>query len=90
VRGALIGAFPTTINAVKAAIRRAYKNQARTPKLASGPGDEPLAVCYYDVPAGQQQVQPEVERVGIVVDQRLNSLLLYAGRKSEVAVKPIG
>ena len=85
-----MGAFETTIKAVNPEIRREYANRDRIPELASQPEDEPLALCYYDVPAEQVRVQPEIERVGIVVDQRLNSFLLYAGRKNEVSVRPIG
>ena len=92
-RGTLLGAYATTIKAVNPEIEREYKGQerdGRLPTLVSQPGNEPLALCYYDVPADQLQVQPEVERVGIVIDQRLNSFVLYSGRKSEVPVQPIG
>jgi len=85
-----VGAFETTIKAVEPEIRREYKHSARgVPKLASQPQDEPLALCYYDVPAEQMRVQPDIERVGIVVDQRLNSFLLYGGLKSKVPVRGI-
>jgi len=89
VRGTLVGAFETTIKAVEPEIQREYDKLDRTPKLASQPEDDPLALCYYDVPIDQAQVTG-IERVGMIVDQRLNSFLLYGGPKKEVPVHGIG
>ena len=90
VRGTLVGSFETTNKAVEPEIRREYKNSSRAPRLASEPQDEPLALCYYDVPAAQVQIQHGIERVGVIVDQKLNSFLLYAGPKAKVPIRGIG
>jgi len=91
VRGTLAGAFETTRKAVDREHRRLYDKEA--PSLGN-PSDEPLALCYYDVSAEQTAVIPPgklgpVERVSIVIDVQLNSLLLHGGPKRAVPVRAI-
>lgn len=91
VRGTLVGAFETTIKAVKAEYRRLYDKDF--PGLGQ-PSGEPLALCYYDVLAEQTAVSPPgrlgpIERVSIVVDPQLNSVLIHGGPKSAVRVEAI-
>ena len=91
VRGTLAGAFETTLKAVKAEYRRLYDKDF--PGLGE-PSGEPVALCYYDVPAEQTagsrpgRLGP-IERVSIVVDPQLNAVLIHGGPKSAVPVEAI-
>ncbi len=91
VRGTLVGAFETTIKAVKAEYRRLYDKDF--PGLGE-PSGKPLALCYYDVPAEQTAVSPPgrlgpIERVSVVVDPQLNGVFIHGGPKSSVPVEAI-
>jgi hypothetical protein len=94
-RGALVGAFDTTVKAVQTEYRRLYHKDLLGGGLADRKGKERLALCYYDVPAEETAVSPPgrlgpIERISIAVDAQLNSFGINGGPKSAIPVKGIG
>jgi hypothetical protein len=90
-RGTLVGAYVTTREAVRAEYRRQYGKD--WPGLGN-PSDDPLVLCYYDVPKEQTALSPPgshgpIERIAIVVDAQLNGQWLYGGPKTAVPVQGI-
>jgi hypothetical protein len=91
MRGTLVGAFETSVKAVKGEYEKEYRKE--WPGIGDTK-DGALALCFYDVPAEQTAVSPPaesgpIERVSIIVDTHLNSLLLHGGPKSAVPVQGI-
>ena len=93
-RGTLVGAFDTTVKAVRAEYRRLYQQDPPGGGLADRKAGERLALCYYDVPAEATAVSPgrlgPIERVSIAVDSQLNSFGINGGPRSAIPVKGIG
>jgi len=93
-RGSLVGAFDTTVKAVRAEYRWLYYKDLGG-GLADRKGGERLALCYYDVPAEETAASPPgrlgpIERVSIAVDAQLNSFGINGGPKNAIPVKGIG
>lgn len=91
-RGILFGAYETDVREVGAEYRRLYRKE--WPGIGDRK-DQGLALCYYDVPAEQTAVSPPgalgpIERISIVVDGQLNSVLLHGGPRTAVPIRPIG
>ena len=87
--GTLVGAYETTREAVVAEYRRLYSKD--WPGLGN-PSDDPLVLCYYDVPLEQTALSPPgsagpIERISVVVDAQLNGRFLHGGPKAVVPVQ---
>ncbi|MEW6476780.1 MAG: hypothetical protein AB1679_31375 [Actinomycetota bacterium] len=89
--GTLVGAYETTREAVVAEYRRLYNKD--WPGLGN-PSDDPLVLCFYDVPPDQTALSPPgsagpIERISVVVEAQLNGRFLHGGPKTAVPIQEL-